>query len=82
MDKCYTWYMNYRCRKCGQLVYTKEKCVQGCTASELVSSIEGTKGKLATSKTHRCLAGMQEDEYILCDLVSISKTPLKGAVEV
>lgn len=82
MDKYITWYVNYRCRKCGQLLCSEEKYYIGCTAHEFASSLDDIKGKLATSKVHACPAGIQEDEFILCDLVSISKSPLKDADEV
>lgn len=76
-----TYYMNFRCRKCSRLLYIKVDSELSPTIF-FVSNSSYREGCLATSSSHACPAGIQEDEFILCDLVSVSKTPLEGAVKI
>lgn len=75
-----TYYMNFRCRKCGRLLYVKTE--SELSPTNFVSNLPYPEGCLAGSSSHTCPALIQEDEFILCDLVSISKSPLKDADEV
>ena len=75
-----TYYVNYRCRKCGQIISVKRK--GDSNVYKFVSNIAEYLGNLATANTHpTCSAGIQDDEYVLCDLISVSKSPLEGAIE-
>lgn len=67
-------YLNYRCRKCGQILSVK-------IPDDYNYRRINEPGTLATSQNHpTCNAGIAEDEQVFCDLVSVSESQLTGSM--
>lgn len=75
-----TWYAIFRCRKCGQLLLSTTNTTDSFeTFGEFRQKMDRA---YADNKLHpTCAAGIQDGEHVLCDLVSISRRPIKGTIE-
>lgn len=77
-----TYYLNYRCRKCGQMLYTKFVDSSN-DIREAASNVPYASGMLATSEAHpTCTCKIQQDEQVFCDLISISRSKVENAIVV
>lgn len=64
------YYFNYKCRKCGQILYKvlDERFIYSPAQHMYI-----------TKKHHDCLEGIAETEHVVLDYISYSEEPLEGA---
>ena len=63
---------NYKCRKCGQILYR-------VLDERFIYSYSPSLHVYVTKKHHDCLEGIAETEHIVLDYISYSEEPLEGA---
>ncbi len=65
-------YINYRCRKCGQMISVESDNPLGIASTEFNRTLRPTKG------LHNCTS--EEGEIPFFDVVSLSNHPIKDAI--
>ena len=67
--------VNYVCRKCGKRLYEVDDSNNWVYSRSYGKLLRKNHG-------HNCPQGIQDDELIFCDMVSISMTPLPDSEKI